>query len=107
MDGQESGGRSFFRKPGPPGAPPRSPMPPAAPSPGPPPSPPSVYVSPPSGPGPEPPAAATVRHPPFPGNGGPLFGIHVGNVLLTIVTFGIHYFCAKTRTRPYLPALTL
>src|SRR5216684_937981 len=106
MDGQESGGRSFFRKPGPPGAPPRSPMAPAAPPPGLPPSPPSVYVSPPSGPGPEPPAAATVRHPTFHGTGGTLFGIHVVNVLLTIVTFGIYYFWAKTRIRAYLSGQT-
>src|SRR5260370_12089073 len=106
MDGEESGGRSFFPKPGPPGAPPRSPMPPAARPPGPPPSPPSAHVSPPSGPGPELPAAAVVRHPPFHGNGGALFGIHVVNVLLTIVTFGIYYFWAKTRIRAYLSGQT-
>src|SRR5260370_16227334 len=106
MDGEESGGRSFFPKPGPPGAPPRAPRPPAAPPPGPRPSPPSVYVSPPSGPGPELPAAATVRHPTFHGNGGTLFGIHVVNVLLTIVTFGIYYFWAKTRIRAYLSGQT-
>ena len=107
MDGQEPAGQpSFFRKPGPPGAPPpRTPMPPAAPAPAPP-LPPSVYVSPPSGPGPEPPPSSTVRHPTFHGNGGTLFGIHVVNVLLTIVTLGIYYFWAKTRIRAYLSGQT-
>ena len=38
----------------------------------------------------------------FHGTGGTLFGIHVVNVLLTIVTFGVYYFWAKTRVRVYM-----
>ena len=37
----------------------------------------------------------------FHGTGGSLFGIHVVNVLLTLVTFGVYYFWAKTRVRVY------
>jgi uncharacterized membrane protein YjgN (DUF898 family) len=56
---------------------------------------------PPSGPppGPSDPAA---RWPTFHGTGGTLFGIHVVNTLLTLVTFGIYYFWAKTRLRRYI-----
>lgn len=35
-------------------------------------------------------------------NGGTLFGIHLVNMLLTMVTFGIYSFWAKTRVRSYL-----
>src|SRR5690242_13606637 len=107
MDGQESTGQpSFFRKPGPPGSPsPRRPVPPAAPPPGPP-SPPPAYVPPPSGPAPEGARLSAVRHPIFHGSGGTLFGIHVVNVLLILVTIGIYYFWAKTRIRGYLSGQT-
>jgi uncharacterized membrane protein YjgN (DUF898 family) len=107
MDGQESTGQpSFFRKPGPPGSlSPRRPVPPAAPPPGPP-SPPPAHVPPPSGPAPEGAGLSAVRHPIFHGNGGTLFGIHLVNVLLILVTVGIYYFWAKTRIRRYLSGQT-
>ncbi len=38
----------------------------------------------------------------FHGAGGSLFGIHIVNVFLTIVTLGIYYFWAKVRVRSYL-----
>jgi uncharacterized membrane protein YjgN (DUF898 family) len=38
----------------------------------------------------------------FHGNGGSLFGIHIVNVLLTLVTLGVYYFWGKTRVRAYL-----
>jgi uncharacterized membrane protein YjgN (DUF898 family) len=106
MDGPESAGRpSFFRKPAPAGSPaPRGPIappavapPPAAPPP--PPAPPLTPGAPESLPAPPP---GTVRRPIFHGRGGTLFGIHVVNTLLTIVTFGVYYFWAKTRLRGYL-----
>ncbi|HET9925566.1 MAG TPA: YjgN family protein [Methylomirabilota bacterium] len=53
-------------------------------------------------PGPEVPASTGIRRPRFHGSGGTLFGIHVVNVLLTLVTLGIYYFWAKTRVRGYL-----
>jgi uncharacterized membrane protein YjgN (DUF898 family) len=37
----------------------------------------------------------------FHGDGGTLLGIHIVNLLLTIVTLGIYYFWAKTRVRQY------
>jgi len=40
--------------------------------------------------------------PAFHGNGGSLFGIHIRNLLLTIVTFGIYTFWGRTRVRQYL-----
>jgi uncharacterized membrane protein YjgN (DUF898 family) len=43
-----------------------------------------------------------VRKPSFHGTGGTLFGIHIVNTLLTIVTLGFYYFWAKTRLRRYL-----
>jgi uncharacterized membrane protein YjgN (DUF898 family) len=52
------------------------------------------------------PGAASIRRPRFRGNGGTLFGIHVVNVLLTLVTLGIYYFWAKTRIRRYLSSQT-
>jgi uncharacterized membrane protein YjgN (DUF898 family) len=115
MDGQERAGRSsFFRKPAPPGArvappplvppegpPPPSPVPPA------PPSPPRPPVHPPSPPqGPASPGPTTLRRPTFHGAGETLFGIHVVNILLTLITLGIYYFWAKTKVRRYLSSQT-
>ncbi|MFI5327967.1 MAG: YjgN family protein, partial [Candidatus Rokuibacteriota bacterium] len=48
------------------------------------------------------PPSDTLRRPSFHGTGGTLFGIHVVNTLLTIITFGVYYFWAKTRLRRYL-----
>ena len=42
----------------------------------------------------------------FHGTGGSLFGIHIVNVLLTLVTLGVYYFWAKTRVRVYLMSET-
>jgi uncharacterized membrane protein YjgN (DUF898 family) len=42
----------------------------------------------------------------FHGAGGSLLGIHIVNVLLTIVTLGIYYFWAKVRVRNYLLSQT-
>lgn len=105
VEGQEPAGRpSFFRKPAPPGAPvPRQPpaAPPAPPpaTPPPPPSPPESVPGPRFGPGP---GSAPLRRPSFHGAGGTLFGIHIVNTLLTLVTLGVYYFWAKTRLRQYL-----
>ena len=86
---------SFFKKPGSPTAsPPAPPLPPAPPVP---PLPP-VDVRPPS-PGPIPSAHHRLA---FHGTGGTLFGLHVVNVLLTLVTLGIYYFWGKTRIRRYV-----
>jgi uncharacterized membrane protein YjgN (DUF898 family) len=96
MDGQGSAERpSFFRKPAPAGGPaPRRPTAPPPPVPPPlAPGPPEHLPVPPSG---------TVRKPSFHGTGGTLFGIHIVNTLLTIVTLGFYYFWAKTRLRRYL-----
>jgi uncharacterized membrane protein YjgN (DUF898 family) len=94
---------SFFRKPSappsltteiapPPPPPPRIPPPP-------PPPPPPVPV----GWDPGPPAAgADVNRLSFHGVGGSLFGIHIVNVFLTIVTLGVFYFWGKARVRRYL-----
>jgi uncharacterized membrane protein YjgN (DUF898 family) len=38
----------------------------------------------------------------FHGSGGSLFGIHIVNMFLTVVTLGIYYFLAKVRVRKYL-----
>lgn len=38
----------------------------------------------------------------FHGSGGSLFGIHIVNMFLTVVTLGIYYFWAKVRVRRYL-----
>lgn len=50
------------------------------------------------------PAAATSgsRRARFMGSGATLFGIHVVNVLLTLVTLGVYFFWAKVRVRAYL-----
>jgi uncharacterized membrane protein YjgN (DUF898 family) len=42
----------------------------------------------------------------FHGTGGSLLGIHVVNVLLTIITLGIYYFWAKVRVRSYILSQT-
>ncbi len=42
----------------------------------------------------------------FHGNGGSLFGIHIVNIFLTLVTLGVYYFWAKTRVRVYLLSQT-
>ena len=42
----------------------------------------------------------------FHGAGGSLFGIHIVNVFLTIITLGIYYFWAKVRVRSYLLSQT-
>ena len=110
---QGSEGRpSFFRKP--PGAPSGAapvasvapPAPPAPPPVPPPPPPPTVVVPPPPPPRPsEPPppaASGRVHRLAFHGTGGSLFGIHIVNVLLTLVTLGVYYFWGKTRVRAYL-----
>ncbi|MGH7254860.1 MAG: YjgN family protein, partial [Nitrospirales bacterium] len=41
-------------------------------------------------------------HVQFLGQGSTLFGIHVVNVCLTLLTLGVYYFWAKTRVRRYL-----
>jgi uncharacterized membrane protein YjgN (DUF898 family) len=109
---------SFFRKPpappssfaAPPTAARSAPPPPSSvivPSP---PGPPTVFVPPPPPPPPVP--RASPPPPPFAGgethrlvfhgSGGSLFGIHIVNVLLTLVTVGVYYFWGKTRVRVYL-----
>jgi uncharacterized membrane protein YjgN (DUF898 family) len=99
VEGQEPDRPSFFRRPAPAGT--RravAPVPPAPPVP-PPPRPPEDW----SGPGPAEPVAPTgFRRPSFHGTGGTLFGIHIVNTLLTLVTLGVYYFWAKTRLRQYL-----
>ncbi|HEV8584587.1 MAG TPA: YjgN family protein [Methylomirabilota bacterium] len=42
------------------------------------------------------------RHPIFRGSGSALFGLHVVNALLTLVTLGWYFFWAKVRVRNYL-----
>ena len=76
---------SFFRKP--------SALPPP-----PPPLAPRIPPGPPPGAGGPP----VVRRPSFHGSGGTLLGMHVVNVLLTLITLGVYYFWAKTRVRQYL-----
>ncbi len=82
---------SFFRKPAPPAAPPpptfRPPLPP------------SGLGVPDAVP---PPLPAARRRLSFHGTGGTLFGIHVVNVLFTVLTLGVYYFWGKTRIRRYL-----
>src|SRR5690242_9746622 len=122
VEGQDPAGRpSFFRKPALPGGPvpPRPAAPPPPPAPPPPAPPPPVAPppppSPPMPPGPTAelpapppgsPGSTPIRRPTFHGTGGTLFGIHVVNVLLTIVTFGFYYFWAKTRVRAFLASQT-
>lgn len=90
MDGQDPAGRpSFFRKPA---AGESVPSGPVAPPPPPLPSPESLPA----------PPSSTARRPIFHGTGGTLFGIHLVNTLLILVTLGVYYFWAKTRLRRYL-----
>jgi uncharacterized membrane protein YjgN (DUF898 family) len=42
------------------------------------------------------------RRPRFMGTGAALFGIHVVNVLLTLLTLGVYFFWAKVKVRAYL-----
>ena len=51
-------------------------------------------------------AAPQLRRLYFYGSGGTLFGIHIVNILLTLVTLGIYYFWAKVRVRAYLLSQT-
>ncbi|HET7876345.1 MAG TPA: YjgN family protein [Methylomirabilota bacterium] len=51
-------------------------------------------------------STSIVRQPVFHGQGGTLFGIHVVNVLVTLVTVGVYYFWAKTRVRRYIYSQT-
>ena len=58
-----------------------------------------------------PPAASTARpaathHLLFRGRAGSLLGIHIVNVFLTLLTFGVYFFWAKARVRRYLFAQT-
>jgi len=73
------------------------------------PSPPAVVAPPP----PPPPAPRPSEPPPpfaggethrfvFHGRGGSLFGIHIVNVLLTIVTLGVYFFWGRVRVRQYV-----
>lgn len=48
------------------------------------------------------PPEGRVRRFSFHGVGGSLFGIHIVNIFLTLLTFGVYYFWAKVRTRSYL-----
>jgi uncharacterized membrane protein YjgN (DUF898 family) len=43
-----------------------------------------------------------IRRPSFHGGGGSLFGIHLVNLFLTLVTLGVYYFWGKIRIRSYL-----
>ena len=52
--------------------------------------------------GPQPAATNGARRPRFMGSGGALFGIHVVNVLLTLLTLGVYFFWAKVKVRAYL-----
>ncbi|MGH7278738.1 MAG: DUF898 family protein [Candidatus Rokuibacteriota bacterium] len=48
------------------------------------------------------PAEARSHRPRFHGGGGSLFGIHIVNALLTLVTLGFYYFWGKVRVRRYI-----
>ncbi len=125
--GSTPGGKpSFFRKPpaGPPapsaghgsaswrktsaGAQPAAPPPRISTPPTPPPTtpPPPFRPQPPPGVLPGTPGSGESRRPTFHGSGGTLFGIHVVNVLLTLVTLGVYYFWGKTRVRRFLSSQT-
>lgn len=117
--GGPPGRPSFFRRPSPPSP---APSPPSFPPPPPPAVAPATAfpVSPPAAAPPSPPPARPPAPPGpwradagaavprqthrllFHGSGGSLFGIHIVNVLLTLVTLGVYYFWAKTRVRVYL-----
>jgi uncharacterized membrane protein YjgN (DUF898 family) len=51
---------------------------------------------------PPPPAASGPRRARFMGSGSALCGIHVVNVLLTLLTLGVYFFWAKVKVRAYL-----
>jgi len=90
-DHDPSQGSSVFRKPNPSTT--RFARPAAGPGP--------ALLSPPPT-GLETPGSDIFRRPRFRGEGSTLFGIHIVNVLLTLVTLGVYYFWAKTRVRHYL-----
>ena len=48
----------------------------------------------------------TARQLSFYGQGGSLFGIHIVNILLAIITLGIYYFWGKVRVRNYMHSQT-
>jgi uncharacterized membrane protein YjgN (DUF898 family) len=48
------------------------------------------------------PEADPIHRPSFHGSGGSLFGIHIINIFLTLLTLGIYYFWGKVRVRNYL-----
>lgn len=50
--------------------------------------------------------AAQSRRLSFHGAGGSLFGIHIVNMFLTVITLGIYYFWGKVRVRRYLLSQT-
>ena len=50
--------------------------------------------------------AGQVRRLSFQGAGGSLFGIHIVNIFLTLITLGIYYFWGKIRVRSYLLSQT-
>ena len=83
-EGNPGSSASFFRKPPPP--PPGSVPPP--------------WIPAGSAPGPQ--LVDLPRRPSFHGSGGSLLGIHIVNVLLTLITLGVYYCWAKTRVRRYL-----
>jgi len=90
--------------PGRPTVPPKILTPPPIPPPAKPPESPQPTPSPPSQPGTSDVAAGRgqLRQLSFYGSGGSLFGIHLVNTFLTIITLGIYYFWAKVRVRRYL-----
>ena len=47
-------------------------------------------------------ASSPIRNPVFHGTGGFLMKIHIVNLLLTLVTFGVYSFWAKVKIRKYL-----
>jgi uncharacterized membrane protein YjgN (DUF898 family) len=49
-----------------------------------------------------PPAVPAIRRLIFSGSGGPLFGIFLRNLFLSILTLGIYYFWGKVRARRYI-----
>jgi uncharacterized membrane protein YjgN (DUF898 family) len=81
MEATSPGSRELFVRQPPPVAPP-----------------PAAWTPPP----PAPPAADLVRQPLFHGSGSTLLGIHVVNVLLTLLTLGVYYFWGKTKVRRYV-----
>ncbi len=67
------------------------------------PPPPAPPLSPSQGSPPQPGAGASQIHRlSFRGAGGSLFGIHIVNIFLTVITLGVYYFWGKVRVRNYL-----